>query len=103
MSVAESIDTIIRLLGSDDVLIQLAEESSELSQSCLKIVRNNGRNKAKVTILKSYDNLHEEIADVLVALRILQEYDLIDMERVEEIADKKLVRWSNRLLGDWEE
>lgn len=99
----KELEIITEALMPEDILIQLAEESSELSQACLKLIRSNGNNnKPKVTHLKALDNLHEEVADVLVVMKVLNEFTFFDMDKVEEIANAKMTRWSKRLQGDWE-
>lgn len=83
-----------------DMLCQTAEESSELSQACLKLSRKlNGRNPVseKLTIDNLNDNLKEEIADVINCIFHLK-YDFnISLKGIDDIIKSKNERWKNRL------
>ena len=88
---------IIDKIGFDEVLLQLAEEASELSQAALKLRRARmGINPTPITCEKANLHLLEEIADVTLCFGAL---DLTDMELdyVEHIAKKKYRRWKKRL------
>jgi len=77
------------------ILLQLAEECSELAQQALKLVRiYEGKNPTPVTAIEASDGLHEEIADVFVVLDCLEG---VNFDRITEIHDAKLKRWCKRL------
>ena len=72
------------------------EECAELIQCVSKILRfgydSEYNNK------KSYERLQEEVGDVLATIELLEEYGLINMEKVERHKKekfKKLEIWSN--------
>ena len=70
----KQIEDIAEVLGIENILCQLAEESSELSQACLKYRRTlNGLTPKTKEVI---DNLIEEMADVL--LNIEQIYYLLE-------------------------
>ena len=86
----------IRDLPEDTRLIQLAEESSELAQACLKMVRvMDGDTPLPEQYVR--DNLIEEIADVSVCMTALQ--DIAPLAQVGEIIAQKAQRWEDRLNG----
>lgn len=82
-------------LGTNLLMLQLAEECSELSQSCLKYVRTNSKNEPKGTKEEILDNFSEEVADVLLCIELLD--DMLDADDIESRCDFKLGRWMNRL------
>lgn len=62
------IEYIASKLSREDILCQLAEEASELSQAALKLRRAiTGTNPTPVSKSKATDDLFEELADVAVA------------------------------------
>lgn len=62
------IEYIASKLSQEDILCQLAEEASELSQAALKLCRAiTGTNPTPVSKSKATDDLFEELADVAVA------------------------------------
>ena len=75
-------------------LIQLAEEASELSQACLKLVRCR-HGDTPVPEMDAKMHLLEEIADVMVCTFAL--IGQADMMAVEAIARRKSKRWEERL------
>ena len=82
-------------LPQEELLAQLAEEASELSQAALKLRRVlDGRNPTPVTYDEAIENLHEEIADVRLLLELLE---LTNKFIQTEIMAAKLVRWAKRL------
>ena len=92
----KQIEDIAEVLGIENILCQLAEESSELSQACLKYRRTlNGLTpKTKEEVI---DNLIEEMADVL--LNIEQIYYLLGNDikpKIENIQNFKGSRWYRR-------
>ena len=86
-------EDIADILGVENILCQLAEESSELSQACLKYRRalNGLTPKTKE---EEIDNLIEEMADVL--LNIEQIYYLLGNDikpKIENMQNFKGSRW----------
>ena len=79
--------------GTDDLLVQLAEECAEASQSACKLHRAfNGL--TPVSCEDANENLLEELADVLTASMVyltLDEWDLIKHKMIE-----KINRWYER-------
>lgn len=62
------IEYIASRLSREDILCQLAEEASELSQAALKLRRAiTGTNPTPVSESRATDDLFEELADVAVA------------------------------------
>ena len=83
------------ILPQDEILAQLAEESSELGQAALKLRRSLMMvNPTPVTPAEAADRLTEEIADVLVCINQLFG---INWEIINEICKRKLGRWEGRL------
>ena len=75
-----------------ELLAQLAEEASELAHAALKLRRvRDGRNYTPVTFGEAYEQLKEEISDVLLCLDVLG----VDGDR--RTMDAKLERWADRL------
>lgn len=90
-----NISTVRSKLENIDILLQLAEEASELSQAASKQARIlRGVNPTPVTYSESIDNLKEEFADVLVCMHVLS--DDVD---VSNIYHDKLERWSDRVVN----
>lgn len=84
-------------------MAMLAEECSELAQAALKMRRIADRDASPTTTppQTAYDNLREEIADVLVCLLVIGDYiEYIEPARpVETIMEYKTTRWRNRIRG----
>lgn len=75
-----------------ELLAQLAEEASELAHAALKLRRvRDGRNYTPVTFQEAYDQLKEEVSDVMLCLEVLG----VDADR--RTMDAKLERWAERL------
>lgn len=87
-------------LTTDDLIIQLAEECNELSQSLMKYLRLYGINKPKADAYDVLNNIREEIADVELCLEMMPS-ELNNRDAVDLWKDYKLERWVNRLNGDW--
>lgn len=85
---------LISDLPDRDLLEQLAEESAELSQAALKLIRAHGmsQNPTPISEDKALDSLKEEATDVLIILVIL---GLADQSAVHDW--RKLVRWAERI------
>lgn len=81
-------------LPDRDLLEQLAEESAELSQAALKLIRAQGmsQNPTPISEDEAMHSLIEEANDVLIILVIL---GLADQSAVHDW--RKLVRWAERL------
>lgn len=85
-------------IGTPALLEQFAEECSELAQSSLKYARKLRReNPTPKTEQEILDNLHEEIADVLVCIDELVKSNLIVSGYINLIRDKKTKRWYERV------
>ena len=89
----ELITTIRKSLTDRDLLELLAEESAELSQACLKLIRAKGlsNNVTPKTEAECMDNLLEEISDILMVLEVMG----IDLPNIEN--NPKWKRWAKRL------
>ena len=77
-----------------DLLEQLAEESAELSQAALKLIRASrmSQNPTPISKDEALASLKEEANDVLIILVIL---GLADQRAVHDW--RKLVRWAERI------
>lgn len=85
---------LISDLPDRDLLEQLAEESAELSQAALKLIRAHGmsQNPTPISEDKALASLKEKANDVLIILVIL---GLADQSAVHDW--RKLVRWADRI------
>ena len=91
-------DKIISLLTLDDLLIQLAEEASELAQAATKYCRvMRGANPSPVPVQDARDALVEEIADVNVAAEAVRRKMGISCDEIAEVEDAKHERWRRRV------
>lgn len=78
-----------------------AEESSELTQVCMKILRRYDRVE-QVTNDKWQEKLVEELGDVYCMIDLLVEYGMVGEQAIydrAQIKRAKLARWST-LVGD---
>lgn len=83
-------------IPEEELLVQLAEEASELVQAALKFHRVlDGRNPTPVRLSEAWANLQEEISDVFLCLTVL-EINPVDQEYLVSM-QKKLDRWVGRL------
>lgn len=83
-------------LSDEELLAQLSEECNELAKAALKMRRVlDGRNPTPVTMPEAWENLQEEISDVLLCLLVL-EIDYNDPEYGVQM-QAKLDRWVGRL------
>lgn len=87
----------IRELPVETRLIQIAEESAELSQAALKMIRAM-HGDTPVTQDEAAAHLIEEIADVSVCMTALS--DIAPLSDVGEIITQKAKRWEVRLNGE---
>lgn len=92
-------EKIFAKLGRAAVLEQLAEEAAEVTQAALKMARIvRGENPTPKTSCEAAEELEEEMADVIVCMRVLEIGSIvIDVENVEKIAEIKMKRWLDRL------
>lgn len=81
-------------LPDRDLLEQLAEESAELSQAALKLIRAKGmsQNPTPIGEDEALASLKEEANDVLIILEIL---GFCDQSAVRDW--RKLARWAQRI------
>lgn len=94
----EKMISVIRShLSEEELLCQLAEECSELTQAALKMRRaTTGVNPTPVTVDEATRSINEEIADILLVLRVLgYPYEAQDVELIQ---NRKLSRWVQRLI-----
>lgn len=95
----DKLKDIEEAVDKEELVLQLAEECSELSHACLKIVR-----AAKGQAYKPYSecikNLAEEIADVELCIKTI--YDTMPDIWYMKLGfkDSKIERWHKRLFGD---
>lgn len=86
------IATIRSTLSTKALLLQLSEECGELVAAISKYLRKKDTNNpTPKTIEEIVDNLFEEIADVKVAL------DVLDVSDDDNLYNAKLDRWYKRL------
>ena len=95
---SENVEYVKRVLPAEVRFVQLAEEAAELGQAALKMYRVlDGRNPTPVTPEEAFENLLEEISDVLGALRALELTDQQYAYEYAQISGKKFERWVGRL------
>ena len=92
------IEHIQKKVTTEEMLAQLAEEAAELAQAALKLRRvYDGSNPTPTTYEDALGNLHEEIADVKLLLKVLH----LDSPHVnilhDHIMKDKVARWERRL------
>ena len=93
--IAEKHD-IIKSIGVESALEQLAEESAELTHAALKLSRAlRGVNPTPISTTDAVLALHEEVNDVLLCVSVL-ESALVSL-RSDSIMSNKLIRWEQRL------
>ena len=85
-------------LPKRELLEALAEESAELTQAALKMIRacDKVENKTAMTKYEAQDNLLEEIADVELVLDCIG-IGYFHRHQIERIKAEKLNRWYKRL------
>lgn len=91
-------------LGEEELLMQLAEECSELSQAALKLRRAlNKKNPTPISVEDASKNLLEEYLDVEMVIEIMHQKNgfgylrLNNLDDLIEEHDKKLDRWIGRI------
>lgn len=92
------IEYIQEKLTTEELLCQLAEEATELAHAALKLRRvYDGSNPTPTTDAEAIGNLHEEIADVKLLLKVLGLDDPNDRALQDHIMKSKISRWAHRL------
>lgn len=93
-----SIEIVRDHLDQPELLVQLAEEATELAQAALKLRRAyTGVNPTPITAKDAYQGLLEEIADVSNCITALGFDSGIYRMEVSRIASEKMKRWAERL------
>lgn len=94
----DPIEFIREQLSMEELLTQLAEECAELSKAALKLRRvYNGDNPTPVRRPEAYDNVIEEIADVMLCIDVLGMNDFDHFKKITKIMESKTMRWKQRL------
>ena len=93
------IKRIRELLPKEEILIQCAEECSELAKACHKLRRVYDRtNPTPITESVAISNLIEEFADVVNCFDCLAFFESeYVMNTIKEIIDQKRERWIGRI------
>ena len=101
MNEEHKLDYIATKVSFESRLIQVAEESAELAQAAVKLVRiKRGDNPSPLPVNQAADNVIEEIADVKNAIAALRIDNLIPTDELEEQRQEKLDRWYKRIRGE---
>ena len=90
---------LIKNISPDYALRLMAEESSELSQAALKVIRA-ANDETPMSMGEARENLVEEVADVLVMICILKLMLFTEIEAydIEQTMDRKFDRFTDRLM-----
>ena len=96
MTEEEKIKFVREKLTAKEMLIQLAEECNELSQVCLKLVRNGTQNQSNKTLKELDSDFMEGLADVQLCIQIFPKR-VRNKTELDEIKEYKLNRWVQRL------
>ena len=94
------LDYIVKHLPLSERAAQLAEEAAELAQAALKYRRAlDGVNPTPVTLEQAYDNLNEEVGDVLTCLASITNPNAMVKHWLDwnMVVGKKAARWRQRL------
>lgn len=96
----EKMEFVRKKVGTSELYAQLAEESTELAQACLKVRRTMDKsNPTPVTQEDAMFNFFEELSDVILVAETLgfdkMLHDRTGFCHVE--GNKKLDRWCGRL------
>ena len=81
-----------------EVLFITQEECAEVTQAISKIFRFGFDMRYPVDGASNREKLMEEVGDLVAMIRLLIDFDIIDMDGLEQAAEdkmKKLKRWSN--------
>ncbi len=77
------------------IMLQLAEECTEVAQQAIKIVRiRDGENPTPITQNEAIKNLHDELGDFFACLACLIG---VDNEMISKVKSQRLNRWRERL------
>lgn len=94
------LDSIIEKLGKENIMLQAAEEASEMSQASLKMIRVS-HGTTPVSAMEAVNGLLEEIADVLVCIDAVGKIMGAEfIEEVEKIKSEKIDRWYLRTFNE---
>ena len=89
---------ISELLSKEAILEQCAEECVELAHACLKMARKlRGENHTPKTEDEIYNELVEEIGDVLLSSHVVVEALEIPHEAIDSMYMTKENRWLKRI------
>lgn len=95
------IDKIRGMLSEKSQWEQLAEEAIELAHACMKVVRTlNPENPARTTYCHAVENVHEELADVKLLLKMLRLDGEAEQTVHEFVMNDKVHRWVNHLEAE---
>lgn len=98
MGNTDPIGMIVGRLDEKELLCQLAEEASELSQAALKLRRAyDGTNPTPKSERECFEQLIEEMCDVCVCCTALGLDTRENRRRMAEIMQEKIMRWAARL------
>ena len=81
-----------------EVLLIAQEECAEVIQAISKIFRFGFDSKWPIDGVNNRERLTEEVGDLLAMIKLLSDFDVIDLSNLENLADKKLTKlkkWSN--------
>jgi NTP pyrophosphatase (non-canonical NTP hydrolase) len=81
-----------------EVLLIAQEECAEVIQSISKIFRFGFDSKWPIDGVNNRERLTEEVGDLLAMIKLLSDFDVIDLSNLEDLANKKLTKlkkWSN--------
>lgn len=85
-------------IGLPALLEGTAEEAMEFAHICLKYARKlRDENPTPMMLSDIRSNFHEELADLTLYIDELWNANELDSQVVEEIFDKKLKRWHERI------
>lgn len=94
------IDYVRREVPEEKQWQQLAEEATELAHAALKVCRTlDDTNPTPVSFEEAMAKVHEELADVRLAVMVLNLDNFSDNEVHGKIMINKLQRWTERLLN----
>lgn len=80
------------------LLENTAEEFTEAAQACLKWARiKRGENPTDKSQTDAVFEVHEELADVMNMIAVMQARGLLDMDAIEQMRKRKMDRWQKRL------
>jgi NTP pyrophosphatase (non-canonical NTP hydrolase) len=81
-----------------EVLLIAQEECAEVIQAISKIFRFGFDSKWPIDGVNNRERLTEEVGDLLAMIKLLSDFDVIDLSNLEDLANKKLTKlkkWSN--------